>query len=137
MRPKLQERIFDRTSKVDFQTLKALLEKKKSLAEVEAGYYTFQNLPSANVAYSEYLELNLFKLWNRKKKIGKRFYSIREIVEELIQLRHEIVHKAYLKPDFDKIEVDRYRKAVELAGKSIVDALEQEKGFRIDLNKYL
>lgn len=137
MHPNLQEKIFDRTSKIDFQTLRVLLEKKKSLAEVEAGYYTFQNLSSANVAYSEYLQINLFKLWNRKKKIGKRFYSIREIIEELIQLRHEIVHKAYLKPDFHKIEVDRYRKAVELAGKSVVAALEQEKGFRIDLDKYL
>lgn len=135
MHPKLQEKIFSKTSKIDYQTLRELLEKKKSLAEVEADSYTFQNLLSANAAYSTYIELNLFNVWNRKKKIGKRFYNIREIIEELVQLRHKIVHTAYLELDFDRAKVDKYRIAVELAGKFLAEALEK-RGFRIDLEKY-
>lgn len=135
--PKLEEKIFKRTSKIDFQTLKLLLGKEKSLAEVEADYYTFQNLPSANSAYSTYLQINLFKLWNRKRKIGKRLCKISDVIEELIQLRHDIVHTAYVKPDFDRAAVDFYRQAVEFAGEALVNSLEREKDFRIDLDKYL
>ncbi len=136
MHPDLQEKIFDRTSKIDFQTLKELLSKDKPLAEVEADYYNFQNIPSANAAYSTHLQINLIELWRKTKKIGAKFYRIGDIIEELIQLRHNIVHKAYLKPDFDKAEVDRYRKAVESAGKLLAETLEKN-GFRIDLDKHL
>jgi len=134
--PNLQEKIFDRTSKLDFQTLKVLLAREKSIVEVEADYYNFQNIPSANAAYSAFLQINLFQLWRRKKKIGGKFYRIIELIEELIELRHNIIHKAYLKPEFDKAEVNKYLKAVESSSELITDALEK-KGFRIDLEKHL
>lgn len=136
MHPDLQQKIFDRQSKVDYQTLRALLEEEKSLAEVEADYYTFQNLKSANLAYSTFLQINLFEIWDRKKKISKRFYKIRDVIEELLELRHKIVHAAYISPDFDKARINKYVSVVEAAGKRLAEALE-EKDFRIDLDKYL
>lgn len=136
MHPELQERIFNKSSKIDYQTLRELLEKEKTLVEVEADSYNFQNLQSANWAYSTYLKLNLFDLWNRKRKIGKRFHVIREVIEELIQLRHQIVHTAYLRVDFDGENVDKYRESVQCAGEFIAQALEKQ-GFRIHIEEHL
>ena len=136
MHPDLQEKIYEKQSKIDFQTLRALLGKEKTLAEVEAENYTFQNLGSANQAYLNYLKINLYDLWNKKRKFNNRFYKIREAVEELMQLRHKIVHTAYLNPNLDKAEVDKYRKIVESAGSLLAESLEK-KDFRIDLDKYL
>ncbi len=137
MQPDLLQKIFDRSSKIDFQTLRALLEREKSLAEFEADYYTFQNLKSANLAYSTYLSVNLFNIWDRRRrKIDKKFYKVRDVVEELIELRHKIAHTAYLEPDFDEAQVKKYIEAVETAGKLLAEALEA-KGFRIDLDKHL
>jgi len=135
MHPEKQEMVFSKTSKIDYQTLRELLEKKKSLAELEADSYTFQNLASANAAYSTYVKINLFKLWSKKKKIGKKFYNVRETIEELIQLRHKIVHTAHIELDFDRAQLDKFRIAVQSAGEFLAEALEKQ-GFRIDFDKY-
>lgn len=126
MRPELQPSIFKKLSKTDYQELKKLLEAGKSHA------FNFQNLLSANRAYSTCLRLNLLELWDRKKKIGKRFYHIGKTIGELIQLRHDIVHNACLVLDFDRENIEKYRKSVEFAGEFLAEALEKQ-GFRIDI----
>ncbi|MGH7596216.1 MAG: hypothetical protein ACREOI_07680 [bacterium] len=80
----IQNRIFEKKSKIEYITLKELLENKKTLAEIEADSYTFQNLHSANLAYSNYCGINLFQIWNKKKKIGKRFFNILKLLEKLL-----------------------------------------------------
>jgi hypothetical protein len=132
----IQNRIFEKKSKIEYVTLKELLENKKTLAEIEADTYTFQNLHSANLAYSNYCGINLFQIWNKRKKIGKRFFNILKLLEELLQLRHRIVHTAYLQLDFNREHVEFFRKGISHAGKLIVDAFEKKK-LRIDLEKYL
>lgn len=136
MRPDLQDKIFEKTSKIDFQTLKALLEKEKSVVDVEADSYSFQNILSANRAYITYFQLNLVELWSKRKKMAGKFYKIRDVVQELINLRHKIVHNAYLKHNFNKVEVNRYVNAIEIAGKLLVNELEKS-GFHIDLERHI
>ncbi len=134
--PSVQEKIYAKTSKIDYPTLKELLERKRSLAEVEADSYTFQNISSANLAFSTYVNINLFKVWDRKKKIDKKFYNIREGILELLSLRHKIVHTAYMDGEADRGKLDKHRLIVFRAGELIVEALEKQ-GFRMDLEKYV
>lgn len=134
--PVVQEKIYAKTSKIDYPTLRELLERKRSLAEVEADLYTFQNISSANVAFNTYMNINLFNVWDRKKKIDRKFYNVREGIIELLSLRHKIIHTAYIDTDIDRRKLVRYHTIVRGAGNLIVESLEKQ-GFRIDLEKYI
>ncbi len=135
--PDLLEHIYERQGKLEYAMLRDLLKGKASLAEYEANNYSFQNLESANVAFQRYIGVNLFSVWKKRKKFDGKFYVVREVLQELLSLRHRIIHKAYIKPSLGKKETMRYIKFVEHALDLLAQHLEKEKNFRIDLEKYL
>ena len=135
--PDLLERIYERRGKLEYAALRDLLEGKVSLAEHEANNYSFQNLESANVAFQRYIGVNLFSVWEKRKKFNGKFYIVREVLQELLSLRHRIIHKAYIEPNLGRNETMRYIRFVEYAVDLLSQHLEKEKNFKIDLEKYL
>lgn len=134
--PSLSECIYGRQGKLEYAALKDLLQGKVSLAEHEAGNYSFQNLESANAAFQRYVGVSLFSVWGRRKKFNARFYVVREVLQELLNLRHRIIHASYIEPNLGRDETMRYIKFVEYAVTLLAAHLEKEKNFRIDLEKY-
>lgn len=135
--PNLSERIYQRQGKLEYAALRDLLEGKMSLAEHEANNYSFQNLESANVAFQRYIGVNLFNVWGKRKKFSGKFYAVREVLQELLNLRHRIIHDAYIEPNLGRNGTIRYIRFVEYAVALLARHLEEEKNFRIDLEKYL
>lgn len=135
--PNLSERIYERQGKLEYAALRDLLEGKVSLAEHEANNYSFQNLESTNVAYLRYIGVNLFSVWEKRKKFNGKFYIVRKVLQELLNLRHRIIHNAYIEPNLDINGTMRYIKFVEYAVALLAQHLEKEKNFRIDLEEYV
>jgi len=103
---KAKEKIYQRTNKLEFKEIKDLLEGSISLTQFLTSKYTFQNLNSANAAYYDYVDVKLLDIWNRRKKYKNKFFIVREVLEELIQKRHEIVHEYKLDYMMNKQKLD-------------------------------
>lgn len=135
--PDLSERVYERQGKLEYAELRDILEGKVSLAEHEANNYAFQNLASANVAFQRYIGVNLFSVWEKRKKFNGKFFVVRDVLQELLSLRHRITHEAYIELNLGKNETTKYIKFVEYAVDLLARQLEQRKNFRIDLEQYL
>ena len=132
----IQEKIFEKR-KIDGVDVKRLISKEITIAEYEAEQFTFQNLQSANKAYREYLGIDLFKVLGQRKKIENKYYVLFDFIQEALKLRHKIVHTTFLEKDLDENKMMLYTKGIELIGKIFINDLLDNKGLRIDLEKFL
>ncbi len=135
--PDVQEKVYEKTSKITYGEVRALLKHEKTLAEVEADNYSFQNLDSANHAYKTYIDIDIYALLNERRRVGKTSRVVREVVQELLELRHEIVHAAHIDQYLDKGRMEIYIGYLRKAGQLFVDKFLVEKDFRIDLEEYV
>src|SRR5678810_867584 len=74
--PGLHAKVYARRKRFDSDIVQALLSGQQTLGKVEASHFTFQNVASANAAYNDFLGIDLYKLWRRKRKFLKRYYVI-------------------------------------------------------------
>ena len=137
LRPEIQERIYTARTKLEYSQLKDLLSGEKTLAQLEAEQYTFQNLASANVAYKRYLEIDLMKVLGVRKRWKSRIRNVREVIEEMLELRHKIIHSAYIDISLNREKVEMYVFYLEQAGQLLAERLLNERSFRIDLEQYI
>ena len=133
----LSERVFERQGKIEYAELRPILEGAATLADHEAEKWSFQSLAAASKAYETYVGIKLLRVWNKRKKFEGRYYVVRDVLQELIELRHRIVHDAYIDAALKGDETFRYIRFVEHAVQMFANSLEREKGFRIDLEKHL
>lgn len=133
----VQEKIYNKKSKIEYSELKKLLSGEKTLAELEADNYTFQNLYSANNAYKNYIDVDIFMILDKRKKVGNKSRIVRDVVIEMLELRHRIIHAAFIDISLDRIKMESYVAYTRKAGELFADAFLSEKNFRIDLEEYV
>jgi len=135
--PDVQKKIYEKKSKIEYSELKKLLIGEKTLAELEADNYTFQNLYSANNAYKNYIDVDIFKILDKRKKVKNQSRVVRDVVVEMLDLRHRIIHAAYIDISLDRSRMERYVSYTRKAGELFVNTFLSEKSFRIDLEEYV
>jgi hypothetical protein len=129
--------VYEQKGKLEYTTVRDLLQGKLTIAECEANSYSFQNLSSANSAFQQYVGVSLNNIWNRRKKYDGRAYKVLEVLQELLNFRHRIIHEAHIRSNLSEKDVARYAKFVEYAGELLAQYLEENRKFRIDLEKYV
>lgn len=135
--PNVQEKIYEKKSKLEYSELKRLLSGEKTLAELEADNYTFQNLYSANNAYKNYIDVDIFKVLNKRKRVKNKSRIVRDVVIEILDLRHKIIHAAHIDIGLDRNRMETYIAYARKAGELFVSSFLAEKSFRIDLEEYV
>lgn len=135
--PNVQEKIYEKKSKLEYSELKQLLSGEKTLAELEADNYTFQNLYSANNAYENYIDVDIFKVLNKRKRVKNKSRIVRDVIVEILDLRHKIIHAAYIDIGLDRNRMETYIAYARKAGELFVSSFLAEKRFRIDLEEYV
>ena len=71
----------------------AIRDGRKSLEDVVADWYSFQNLASIHKAFSEWFDMDVWKLLRRRKKIGSKLPMLEEKMNKLINFRHGVIHR--------------------------------------------
>ncbi|QKT03871.1 hypothetical protein HUS23_08590 [Ectothiorhodospiraceae bacterium 2226] len=135
--PNVQEKIYEKKSKIEYAELKKLLSGEKTIAQHEADNYTFQNLYSASNAYKTYVGVDIFKVLDRRKKSGTKVRVVRDVIMEMLDLRHRIIHAAHLETSLDRERMLIYISYTRKAGQLFVDAFLSERQFRIDLDEWV
>lgn len=79
-------------AKYEFSAILDIHRNKRSIEELIAENYTFQNLDQLNKAYKDWLDIDVRKIFFKKKRIGKSITFLENRISEIIQYRHGIVH---------------------------------------------
>jgi len=121
--------------RLTYWDLKTLYEQEKTLSQIEAENYSFQNLPSINAAFLTILDLSLERNWGKQKLVNSKL-SLEQVLKEVLFIRHKIIHRAYIEQDLSKTKIDSFVEAIEKSAQILVDLLEK-KGYRLTFEKHL
>lgn len=99
--------------------------------EIIADSFTFQNLGQTNKAYKKYLNLDIANLLSRKKKVGNKVFRIYQRIEEIISIRHSIVHHFGFYEELDKLMFIEHLSTVEIALEIFMNHLETKYNWSI------
>jgi hypothetical protein len=94
------------------------------IEDIIADSFTFQNLGQVNKAYKTYLNIDIAKIFSKKRKIGNNFYRIYQQIEEIIEIRHSIIHHFGFYNQLDKAKFLNSLKTVEVALDMFLEFLE-------------
>ena len=82
----------DKNIKVTLEDFLNIRHEKTTIENIVADNFTFQNLYHVNKAYKDYLNIDIVKMLSIEQKIGEDVFRPYAKVEEIIQIRHDIIH---------------------------------------------
>jgi len=118
--------------KLDFSTLLEVSNKVKTIENVIAENYTFQNLNQLNKAYKDWLNIDVKNILYKKKKVGNRITFLENRISDIIQYRHGIVHHFSIDRSLTKEDYIHILEAVEKSIIELLDFIEKRYEFKID-----
>jgi hypothetical protein len=101
------------------------------LEEVVADWYSFQNIGSLQKAFSEWLNLDFRKILREAHRQTADVKLLDDVLSEIIQERHRIIHKLELNFDVRRNYVTATMSHVMSVIDAFVDYLEQTRGMVI------
>ena len=118
-------------TRFDFSEIIEISENRKSIEDLIAQNYTFQNLNQLNKAYKDWLAIDVRKILYKKKQIGKSIFLLDNKISEIIQYRHGIIHHFSIDKSLDKEEFIQILDAVLLSMEEFVFFLEKKYSIKI------
>lgn len=112
--------------RVDFPTLLQVSSGTRTVEDVIAEAYTFQNLDQLNKAYREWLDIDVRKLLFKRKMIGRKVSFLENRIRDIIQYRHGVVHHFELDRSLTKDGYIAILDAVEASIAEFVGFLEKK-----------
>lgn len=120
-------------AKFEFSAILDIQRKKRSIEELIAENYTFQNLDQLNKAYRDWLDIDVRKIFFKKKRIGKSITFLENKISEIIQYRHGIVHHFAIDRSLTKDAYIHILDAISLAIEEFVLFIETK--YKIDIDR--
>jgi hypothetical protein len=106
--------------------------KQRTVEDVIADTYTFQNLGQLNKAYKEWLNIDVRKLMFKKKLIGSKMSFLENRLQDIIEYRHGVVHHFVLDRSLTKEGYIAILDAVEAAITEFIEFLEKKYNVTIE-----
>lgn len=120
-------------AKIEFSAVLDIHKNKRSIEDLIAENYTFQNLDQLNKAYKDWLDIDVRKILFKKKRIGKSIIFLENRISEIIQYRHGIVHHFAIDRSLTRDAYIHILDAISLAIEEFVLFVETKYG--IDINR--
>lgn len=120
-------------AKFEFSAILDIHRNKRSIEELIAENYTFQNLDQLNKAYKDWLDIDVRKIFFKKKRIGKSITFLENRISEIIQYRHGIVHHFALDRSLTRDAYIHILDAISLAIEEFVLFIETK--YKIDIDR--
>lgn len=130
--------IFKKKDKLSYSVVKELLNKEKSIIDIEMEFYSFQNFNSANKAYTQFIGLDLFsEILSYKMRVDEQDISMVSVLSDLLDKRHKLIHDAILDYSVDKQQMEKYHNCLVLLKETFKYVFKEKKNMRIDLENEL
>ncbi|MCU5063564.1 hypothetical protein OB986_20290 [Bacillus cereus] len=126
--------IFKKKDKLPYSVVRELLNNEKTIIDVEMESYSFQNFKSANIAYTQFVKVDLFKdILSIGMEIDGKEVPIVSTLSELLEKRHKLIHEAELDYTLDKNQMKKYYNCLIVLKNTFAKVFKEKKNIRIDL----
>ncbi|MCY3783078.1 MAG: hypothetical protein OXG79_04760 [Chloroflexi bacterium] len=88
-----QTNLLDQNRKVDIANVVAIRDGSKSLEDIVANWYSFQSIAGIHKAYNEWLNVDVWSILRKRKRLGDRLPRLEDELTRLIEFRHGVVHR--------------------------------------------
>ncbi|MDP9353481.1 MAG: hypothetical protein M3P51_18330 [Chloroflexota bacterium] len=129
--PSAQKRLRDVDRKVDLADALAISRGEKTVEEVVAGAYTFQNLDHIQKAFNDWLGIDFWQMIRQKRRRGRRVERLSDVLQEIIGSRHGVIHRFELDYELDRKKIEDVFDTIRLLMDTLIDTLESDKGLQI------
>jgi hypothetical protein len=120
--------------KVPLKDVLRVSSEELDIEEIIADQFTFQNLGQVNKAYQKYLGLDIVKVFSQKKKVDKKIFRLYQKIEEIIEIRHSIVHHFGYYLNLDRSKFLEYLRIIEVALEVFIQYLDTKHNWDISEN---
>jgi hypothetical protein len=118
--------------KVDFSALLGVSDNQRTVEDVIAESYTFQNLNQLNKAYKDWLDIDVRKILYKKKRIGRSVTFLENRISEIIRYRHGVVHHFEIDKSLTRDGYIAILDAIEKAMTEFIEFLEDKYAVKIE-----
>lgn len=120
-------------TKFEFSAILDIHRNNRSIEELISENYTFQNLDQLNKAYKDWLDIDVRKIFFKKKRIGKSITFLENRISEIIEYRHGIVHHFAIDRSLTRDAYIHILDAISLAIEEFVLFIETK--YKIDIDR--
>ena len=129
--PKAKERLKCQSRKIEMSEVLLVQSRNKTVEDIVVGWYSFQNINSIHKAFKEWFDIDIWTILRQKKKVGKRLKQLEIQLQQLIDIRHGVVHQFSVDQKLRKEGVQDMLDLVLSVIDTFIDFLENEEGKRI------
>jgi hypothetical protein len=126
-----KQRLPEQKTKVPIDDVLAISSGEKTIEDVVADWYSFQNIQSSHKAFSDWFGIDLWGLLRRRKRVGARLPMLERQLNRIIEFRHGVIHRLELDLDLGREEIEAIFDVTLAVVETFIDHLEKEKGFKI------
>ena len=129
--PEVEKRLQHQTTKVTMSDLLSVQSRTKTVEDIVADRYSFQSINSIHAAFSDWLDIDIWKILRRRRRMGTRLPHLESQIRQLINTRHDVVHRFSMDRRFRKEGIQEVLDLVLVVIDTFVDHLENTRGKRI------
>ena len=118
--------------RVNFSTLLEVSKRERTVEDVIAEAYRFQNLRQLNKAYKDWLNIDVRKILFKKRRIGRSVMFLENRIGKIVQYRHGIVHDFEIDRSLTREGYIAILDAIEMAIEEFLVFLERKYSITID-----
>ena len=126
-----QKKLKGESRKIEMADALAIMGRTKTLEDIVASWYSFQNLQSIHKAYFDWLGIDFWKIVRRDQRKGRRILKLADLLESLIQTRHSVVHGFDLDFSLDYDGIMEIFQTVEDVIEAFLRALSDDFGIKV------
>lgn len=127
--------IVDEKVKIGVKEVVKIQNKETSLERIISETYNFQNLDSINKAFNKYLNIDVYAVLSKRKKVNGKIFRVLTKLEKLIESRHKIIHDLEFNLDLTKEDYITYVKTVEMTIELTIDELKKKRNLNMEMYK--
>ena len=133
--PSARELIISEKLKIGVEEVLKIQNKETSIERIISENYNFQNLESINKAYRKYLQIDVFYILSKRKKVNGKVFRVLTKIDSLVNSRHKIIHDLEFNYDLTKEDYITYVKTVEKTIEIVIEKLNDKKELNIEMYK--
>lgn len=128
-----QNEIKKETFKVSFQDALNIEKGLLSTEELITNSFTFQNMNHTNKAFKKYLNIDILNIFSKRKKIDNKLIRLNVKLEEIIELRHSMIHHFGYDNVINKEEFEKLLNIIKNVIETFLEYLEKENSWTLRL----
>ena len=126
-----QSEIQKETFKVSFQDALNIEKGLLSTEELITNNFTFQNMNHTNKAFKKYLNIDILNIFSKRKKIDNKLIRLNIKLEEIIELRHSMIHHFGYDNVINKEEFEKLFNIIKNVIETFLEYLEKENNWTL------